>query len=73
MHYTCTCGKHKPVGLVAESPSLLLSASVDSEEDGKAVASFASIERETFYYVAECIIWMPALPELIKEIGTTTE
>ena len=42
-----TYNVHKPVGLVAESPSLLLSASVDSEEHGEAVSPFASNERDT--------------------------
>ena len=32
---------HKPVGPVAESPSLSLSASVDFEKDGEAVALVA--------------------------------
>lgn len=42
----CTCRKHKPVGSVAESPSRLLSASADSEEDGEAVTPFASNDNE---------------------------
>ena len=45
----CTCGKHKPVGPVAESPSLLLSASVDFEENGEAVVPFVSNEKDTFH------------------------
>ena len=52
----CTSRKNKPVGPVAESPSWLVSASVDSEEDGEAIALLPSNKRETFYYIAACLI-----------------
>ena len=49
----CTSKKDKPVGPVAESPSVLLSACVDSEEDGEVIAPLPSNKRETFYYMAQ--------------------
>ena len=52
----CTSKKDKPVGPVAESPSVLLSACVDSEEDGEVIAPLPSNKRETFYYMAACLI-----------------
>ena len=45
--------KHKPLGPVAESSFLSLSASVSSEEDGEAVSPIASDE-ERSYYMAAC-------------------
>ena len=52
----CTSRKNEPVGPVAESPSWLVSASVDSEEDGEAIALLPSNKRDTFYYMAACLI-----------------
>ena len=52
----CTSRQNKPVSPVAESPSWLVPASVDSEEDGEAIALLPSNKRETFYYIAACLI-----------------
>ena len=46
--FNCTSRKNKPVGPFAESPSLLVSASADSEEDGEAIALLPSKKREAF-------------------------
>ena len=47
--------KHKPLGPVAESSFLPLSASVYSEEDSEAVSPTASDEKRS-YYMAACFI-----------------
>ena len=43
--------KHKPLGPVAKSSFLSLSASVQSEVDGEVVSPFASAEKETPFYM----------------------
>jgi len=47
--------KHKPLGPVAKSSFLSLSASVQSEVDGEVVSPFASAEKETPFYMLRFI------------------
>ena len=47
--------KHKPLGPVAESPFLSLSASVYSDKEGEAVSPFAFAEKERSYYMAAIV------------------
>ena len=56
IYCTAQAQKNKPVGPVAESPSWLVSASVDAEEDGEAIDLLPSDKRETFYYMIACLI-----------------
>jgi len=48
--------KHKPLGPLAKTPFLSLSASVLSKEEGEAVSPFGSAENERFFYMAACFI-----------------